>query len=270
MKALLERIRRILRDRRVRRAFTRFVGGTAAVVVFVTTYALILPAITLEREAVCGMEAHQHDDSCYSEELICEIPESDGHHHTDECYTVTRELICKLQEHIHSEENGCYDENGNLICEIQEHQHDDSCYEEIKTLTCGQEESDGHHHGPECYEKVLTCGKEAHTHSEECYKDESSAVAASTSSPEEAAQSETTYTEETDESAAGDATTSVLPEEMAEENLSEGLVPTLDPLYMDAMLTKDTAFYYYHPEEGEIVEDSSVIDRWEKLTGIQN
>ena len=147
MKALLERIRRILRDRRVRRAFTRFVGGTAAVVVFVTTYALILPAITLEREAMCGMEAHQHDDSCYSEELICEIPESDGHHHTDECYSVTREQICELEEHVHSEENGCYDENGNLICEIQEHQHDDSCYEEIKTLTCGQEESDGHHHG---------------------------------------------------------------------------------------------------------------------------
>lgn len=265
MKALLEKIRRILRDRRVRRAFTRFIGGTAAVVVFVTTYALILPAITLEREAMCGMEAHQHDDSCYSEELICEIPESDGHHHTDECYSVTREQICELEEHVHSEENGCYDEEGNLICELQEHQHDDSCYEEARTLICGQEESNGHHHGPECYEKVLTCGKEAHTHSEECYKDESSAVAASTSSPAEAAQSETTYTEETDESAAGDATTSVLPEEMAEENLSEGLVPTLDPLYMDAMLTKDTAFYYYHPEEGEIVEDSSVIDRWKKV-----
>lgn len=70
MKALLEKIRKILRDRKVRRMLTRLVGSTSAVVVFITTYALILPAITLEKEAMCGIEAHQHNDSCYSEELI--------------------------------------------------------------------------------------------------------------------------------------------------------------------------------------------------------
>ena len=45
MKALLIKIRQILRDRRTRQFLTRFVSATAAIVVFVTTYALVLPAM---------------------------------------------------------------------------------------------------------------------------------------------------------------------------------------------------------------------------------
>ena len=170
MKALLRKIRQILRDRRTRRFLTRFVSGVAAIVVFVTTYALVLPAITMESEAACGIEAHQHDDSCYSENLICGQEESEGHHHTDDCYTVTRELECDLEEHQHSSENGCFDEEGNVVCKLEEHTHSDSCYKEHRELTCGLEETGGHHHTDSCYEKVLTCGKEVHTHSAACYK----------------------------------------------------------------------------------------------------
>ncbi|MDO5138758.1 MAG: hypothetical protein Q4D71_09930, partial [Oscillospiraceae bacterium] len=170
MKKLLAKIRRILRDRRTRRFLTRFVSGIAAIVVFVTTYALVLPAITMESEALCGIEAHQHDDSCYSENLICGQEESEGHHHIEDCYTVTRELVCQLQEHRHSAENNCFDEEGNLVCALEEHTHADSCYEEHRELTCGLEETEGHQHTDSCYEKVLTCGKEVHTHSADCYR----------------------------------------------------------------------------------------------------
>ena len=48
MRELLRKIRKILKDRRTRQIFSRFVMSIAAVVVFVTTYAMILPAITLE------------------------------------------------------------------------------------------------------------------------------------------------------------------------------------------------------------------------------
>ena len=81
MKALLRKIRQILRDRKVRRIFTRLISTVGAVVVFVTTYALVLPAITLEINAGCGIEEHQHDDSCWTEVLTCEKEESEGHHH---------------------------------------------------------------------------------------------------------------------------------------------------------------------------------------------
>ena len=104
MKKLLRRIRQILRDRRTRRFFKRFVGTFAAIVVFVTTYALVLPAITMEAEAQCGIEAHQHDDSCFEEVLVCDLPESDGHQHVDSCYE--KVLVCGKESHTHSP--ACY------------------------------------------------------------------------------------------------------------------------------------------------------------------
>lgn len=71
MRELLRKIRKILKDRRTRQIFSRVVMSIAAVVVFVTTYAMILPAITLEKTAVCGIEEHQHSDSCYEKILVC-------------------------------------------------------------------------------------------------------------------------------------------------------------------------------------------------------
>lgn len=104
MKKLLAKIRKILKDRRTRQLLTRTVSVTAAVVVFVTTYALVLPAITMEIEADCGIEAHQHDGSCYEDRLICIEVESSGHQHTDSCYE--RVLICGKEPHTHS--TACY------------------------------------------------------------------------------------------------------------------------------------------------------------------
>ena len=45
------------RHRHIRR---RLVGALAAFVVFCTTYALILPAVTLSSETHCGKEEHTH------------------------------------------------------------------------------------------------------------------------------------------------------------------------------------------------------------------
>ena len=307
MKALLRKIRQILRDRRVRRFFTRVVSTLAAIVVFVTTYALVLPAITLEKVAACGIEEHQHTDDCWSEELICDLPESDGHVHDDSCYTVTRELVCTIDEHEHSVEKGCYDEDGSLVCSEIEHTHSDDCYEEVRTLTCEIPESEGHHHTDECYEKVLTCGKEYHIHSAACYENdadkaaysgsaESAAVAASTgiaameddSSAASMGSSGAATAASTGASTAGssakantdgagaedvstDATTSVLPEKMPEEELSAGYVPQLETVDMDTVLNKRTGFYYFdaseyasnHPEE-EMPSSSSGIEDWKK------
>jgi len=165
-----------LRDRKTRRIFTRLVSTVAAIVVFVTTYALVLPAITMEAEAQCGIEAHQHDDSCYEDVLVCDIPESSGHHHDESCYSVDLQLICRIDEHQH--DTGCYDENGKLTCGKAEHVHseENGCYKEVRDLVCGQEENSGHKHDGSCYEKVLTCGKEVHTHSQACYRSDDAEI----------------------------------------------------------------------------------------------
>ena len=147
----------------------------AAAVVFCTTYALILPAITLEKQ--CEIPEHTHTEACYTSErgdLICTQSTEPQHTHAEECYQETRDLVCGMSEstgHTHGAE--CYDEEGNLICgqeESQGHVHGEECYEASRQLICGQTEEPAHQHTDECYSwnQVLTCGMEEHTHSEAC------------------------------------------------------------------------------------------------------
>lgn len=86
----------------VKRSFATFV----AVVVFVTAYALILPAKT-ETVPECGLNEHSHTAQCYSvhHSLICENM-AEEHIHTDECYTDEEALTCENEVHVHNEE--CY------------------------------------------------------------------------------------------------------------------------------------------------------------------
>ena len=130
---------------------------TAAVfVVFVTTYSLILPAITMERKTYCGLEEHEHTEECYTvtRTCVCGQDEIEGHEHTDDCYTEEQVLVCELEEN-------------------EEHTHTDECYETERILTCGKQEVEGHTHDDSCFaeERELTCGMEEHIHSDDCFVD---------------------------------------------------------------------------------------------------
>ncbi len=78
----------------------------ACIVVFVTTYVLILPAITMEGSTYCGYEEHIHsiEAGCYEDQLVCELEEDEEHTHTDACFEQV--LICTKPEHVH--EIMCY------------------------------------------------------------------------------------------------------------------------------------------------------------------
>lgn len=160
------------------RIWKKLVTALGCLVVFCTTYALILPAITMERETVCGLSEHVHTDSCYSRQrgaLICTLAESEGHTHTDACKGTKRVLSCTTPEsdgHTHGE--GCYDAEGVLTCtqpETQGYHHSDSCYRTEEVFICGKAESVPHHHTDECYawETLATCGIQEHTHTDSCY-----------------------------------------------------------------------------------------------------
>ena len=160
----------------------------AAVVVFCTTYALILPAITMETK--CDIPEHTHTESCYTQVttvtkkvLVCNADEDHTHDeacygtteaphtHTDECYSESGELICNLP--TESDETM----GQTLLCggsETAPHQHTEACFETVEepadttTLTCTNTDP-GHVHTAICYGTwELTCGMEEHTHSEEC------------------------------------------------------------------------------------------------------
>lgn len=164
---IFEKAREFLRDQKKKKIWYRLTTSMAALVVFITTYMLILPAITMEKELICGLEEHVHSDSCYGTQtrkvLNCDYDTLKVHTHTKECEDENGNLICMKADYlVHTHDAYCYDANGNLICtlpEIKEHKHEDSCYAQ-PTLVCGLAEQEGHVHGDSCYytEEVLVCG----------------------------------------------------------------------------------------------------------------
>lgn len=175
----------------------RVVTVLAGVVVFCTTYALILPAITLEKQ--CDIPEHTHTDACYAQVKsvekrvpACSAKTLEIHQHTADCCDADGNPTCGYADFVvHSHDSTCYDENGVLWCqlpEVEAHQHTESCYAVPETeasaelhthtdacytmergeLTCGQ-----HVHTDKCYGEttVLICGQkesEGHQHNENC------------------------------------------------------------------------------------------------------
>ena len=172
-----------LKRRKRKRLWTRLVSMMMCVVVFCTTYALILPAITKEADTFCGMEAHVHTSACYPQpgDLICEFAQTEIHVHTESCHPVTQTLpACGLEEveaHTHTE--SCMPpENKTLCCALEEkegHTHSEACEPQVtQTLSCTKPENEEHTHTGECYINTTSygCGleeAEAHTHGDACY-----------------------------------------------------------------------------------------------------
>ena len=171
----------------------RVVTALAGVVVFCTTYALILPAITLEKQ--CDIPEHTHTDACYAQVTsvekrvpVCSAETLEIHRHTADCYDADGNPTCGYADFVvHSHDSRCYDETGNLWCPLSEiaahrhtadcyalpevHTHAEGCYTSVRgNLVCGQ-----HVHTDACYTEtaVLACGleeSEEHQHDENCYK----------------------------------------------------------------------------------------------------
>lgn len=171
----------------------RVVTVLAGVVVFCTTYALILPAITLEKQ--CGIPEHTHTDACYAQVTsvekrvpVCSAETLEIHRHTADCYDADGNPRCGYADFVvHSHDSRCYDETGNLWCPLPEieahrhtadcyalpekHTHAEGCYTSVRgNLVCGE-----HVHTDACYTEtaVLVCGteeSEEHRHDESCYE----------------------------------------------------------------------------------------------------
>ena len=171
----------------------RVVTVLAGVVVFCTTYALILPAITLEKQ--CDIPEHTHTDACYAQVTsvekrvpVCSAKTLEIHRHTADCYDADGNPTCGYADFVvHSHDSRCYDEKGSLWCPLpeieahrhtadcyalpEEHTHAEGCYTSVRgDLVCGE-----HVHTDACYTEtpVLACGleeSEEHRHDENCYK----------------------------------------------------------------------------------------------------
>lgn len=171
----------------------RVVTVLAGVVVFCTTYALILPAITLEKQ--CDIPEHTHTDACYAQVTsvekrvpVCSAETLEIHRHTADCYDADGNPTCGYADFVvHRHDSGCYDEKGSLWCPLpeieahrhtadcyalpEEHTHAEGCYTSVRgNLVCGE-----HVHTDACYTETpeLACGleeSEEHRHDESCHE----------------------------------------------------------------------------------------------------
>lgn len=167
--SLYDDINHYYNSKKKKKSWSKLLVVLASLVVFTTTYALILPAITMNTQTWCGKEEHKHNhEECYEQVLICEKEETEGHTHDENCYEMT--LLCNTEEHeAHVHEESCYENS--LICQ-EEHEHTNECYE--NNLICNKEETEGHVHSDECYQNTVKCEmqeNESHTHSDTCYEE---------------------------------------------------------------------------------------------------
>ena len=110
-----------------RRRWRRAVSVLACAVVFCTTYALILPAITLSAEPKCGLEEHTHTEDCYETRLVCgqaEAPETDPAPAEAPATDPAGSRAAAEPAHVHTD--ACYEQV--LTCEQPEHTHTDACW----------------------------------------------------------------------------------------------------------------------------------------------
>ena len=103
-----EYFKNLIKDKTRLKRWRKMILCLSCVVVFCTVYALILPALTLERKTICGKEEHMHTEACYSTEgqLICEKEE---HTHTETCYADTQTTNSQTEDN--TEQNQDVEQN---------------------------------------------------------------------------------------------------------------------------------------------------------------
>lgn len=188
---LLQEAGRLGRSNKKKARWKKIMAVLACGVVFCTTYALILPAITMEQ----------------SKKPVCTEEQVSRHVHTPECQNDEKELICGYADYVlHTHDENCKDENGHVICglkEVKEHRHTESCYEsravqmpdgeneqEVETekvLVCKEPEEIYHEHSSSCYDEDgnRICGQIQllrHEHTNKCMDDGSGSAGKETGS----------------------------------------------------------------------------------------
>lgn len=160
----------------------------AAVVVFCTVYALILPAVTMGAKTFCGMEEHIHTEECYLLRRIGASTPSDA-----ERWDIDEELgtpsNAQLEERLEEMREFCLIEGGKgtasngdraTASNAMEYEWDENDKYKYDMNLIGDdsfllddylEYTEGMEYDEDNYELIRICEMEEHTHSLICYSD---------------------------------------------------------------------------------------------------
>lgn len=163
----------------------RIMTVLACLVVFFTTYALILPAITMDsnKRLLCSEESlsgHVHTDACRDEsgKISCGYADFVLHSHSKSCYDGKGSLICTLAEVVESQSGGQSEVTAKLMkaeneASADEAQSPDDVQQEAEQTP---EQEPMQKENPVCVQLLagtareeLPVGQTLHTHTEDCF-----------------------------------------------------------------------------------------------------
>ncbi len=126
----------------------------AILIALVVFWWLKLVGITITGDAFCGMTEHVHSDDCYTDRLICDFVETETTTDTTADTTTTAHSTTEATETAETTETT----------------------ESAETTVATEATESAHVHTDACYEKELVCEKHEHTHTQDCFPDETADV----------------------------------------------------------------------------------------------
>ena len=165
-KALMQQFRR---EHKAARRYMALLLALALLTSLFVNWQLHSVGIAQTADYQCGEIEHQHTAECYEKVLVCGYEEDEP-----EDWNATKPDDSAFPDADYGVEQSdadiaAYSAEPEPEYIFVPHQHTDDCYQEVKTLTCYQEE---HVHTDDCFDPEdgsLICDLFEHTHDDSCY-----------------------------------------------------------------------------------------------------
>ena len=156
-------------QRKALRRYTALLLVLAMITTLFVNWQLHSDGIAATAQYQCNQEEHTHTADCYTKVLVCGYEEGQP-----EDWNATFDDSASLDESfgVDAEDDGIALFSAEPEYIYVPHEHTDDCYQEVKTLTCLEEE---HVHGDDCFDPEdgsLICEQFEHVHDDSCYTTE--------------------------------------------------------------------------------------------------
>ncbi len=153
-------------QRKALRRYTALLLVLAMITTLFVNWQLHSDGIAATAQYQCNQEEHTHTADCYTKVLVCGYEEGQPEDWND-----TFDDSASLDESfgVDAEDDGIALFSAEPEYIYVPHEHTDDCYQEVKTLTCLEEE---HVHGDDCFDPEdgsLICEQFEHVHDDSCY-----------------------------------------------------------------------------------------------------
>ena len=153
-------------QRKALRRYTALLLVLAMITTLFVNWQLHSDGIAATAQYQCNQEEHTHTADCYTKVLVCGYEEGQP-----EDWNATFDDSASLEESfgVDAEDDGIALFSAEPEYIYVPHEHTDDCYQEVKTLTCLEEE---HVHGDDCFDPEdgsLICEQFEHVHDDSCY-----------------------------------------------------------------------------------------------------